>query len=259
MLSKHMLIHCRRTCDSNLRPPSPTLKLLKKMYNSELRKCVVLDLLNPVPIHGHLGWFLIAFQWKRSEPARYKTSNIHWIGYTPGNYSWRQVWTFVGVSCWHALIYVRPLRSPLRLLYNPLLLKISHSITFLETEAGLHVLGNFWKLGKFFQNLGTFCFWANFSKFWAKMKIFWAKFRNWSFLYCTACLHLERTSERRVHCENSSKKSTCDFFHCISFAICTSRLTFLIMGIISNIFLTNFLGMWILLYIFPHLFGQFWK
>ena len=40
--------------------------------------------------------------------------------------------------------------------------------------AGLHVLGNFWKLGKIFKNLGTFCFWTNFSKNWAKMNIFWA-------------------------------------------------------------------------------------
>ena len=42
--------------------------------------------------------------------------------------------------------------------------------------AGLHVLGNFWKLSKFFKNLGTFCFWANFPKNWAKMNIFWAIF-----------------------------------------------------------------------------------
>ena len=42
--------------------------------------------------------------------------------------------------------------------------------------AGLHVLGNFWKLGKFFKNLGTFRFWANFSKNWAKMNISWANF-----------------------------------------------------------------------------------
>ena len=47
--------------------------------------------------------------------------------------------------------------------------------------AGLHVLGNFWKLGKFFQNLGTFCFWANVSKNWAKMNIFWANFFSHTF------------------------------------------------------------------------------
>ena len=97
---------------------------------------------------------------------------------------------------------------------------------FTYRQAELHVLGNFWKLGKVFQNLGTFCFWANFYKFWAKMKIFWANYKKYSFLYCTACLHLKRTSERRVHCKNSSKKSTCDFFNWISFAICTSHLTF---------------------------------
>ena len=41
---------------------------------------------------------------------------------------------------------------------------------FFSVLAGVHVLDNFSKLGKFFQNLGTFCFWANFSKFWANFR-----------------------------------------------------------------------------------------
>ena len=38
----------------------------------------------------------------------------------------------------------------------------SLEVKMVEILAGVHVLGKFLLMGKFFKNLGTFCFWVNF-------------------------------------------------------------------------------------------------